>query len=239
MPNLKITVEYDGTEYSGWQYQPDRRTIQGEIENVLFKITQKKIKITGAGRTDAGVHAENQVANFFYNGKMPLQDLKKAMNSLLPSDIFIKNIEKTNDSFNARYDAKSKLYRYKIILGRSPLRRRYAWEYPFSLDFRRMKKALSIFKGRKNYGNFCQVNEENPFIELKRLEIKKIKDEIIMEMEAPRFFYKMVRRIVGALCEIGRGEWEKNDVSLLFLSHEGKRPITAPANGLTLVKVYY
>ncbi len=239
MPNLKITIEYDGTEYSGWQYQPGKRTIQGEIEGVLYRITGEKIRIIGAGRTDAGVHAENQVANFLYNGRMSSEELKKAMNSLLPKDIFIKEIEEVSKNFNARYDAKSKLYRYRVILGRSPLRKRYAWEYPFPLDIEKIQDTTQIFIGKKNYANFCQVNEKNPYIEVKKLIVERKNDEILFEIEAQRFFYKMVRRIVGALCEIGRGEWKKEDVAELFEARREKRPITAPANGLTLVHVKY
>ena len=237
MRNIRIDIEYDGTEYSGWQYQPDKRTIQGTIEKALKRISEEDIRITGAGRTDAGVHALTQVANFRMDKDIPVENLQKALNNFLPRDIFIKRTMEVPMDFNARYDAKSRVYEYRIVLEKSPLRRRYAWELSYRLDYKRMEEAKKIFIGKKDYGFFCELQEPS-IVDVRGIRLTKQGNEIIVKIEANRFLYKMVRRIVGALVDVGRGKIEVEDILKSF----GRTPnpfITAPANGLMLVKVKY
>lgn len=237
MRNIRIDIEYDGTEYSGWQYQPDKRTVQGAIEKALKRISERDIRITGAGRTDAGVHALCQVANFKLDKNIPVEELKRALNSLLPRDIFIKRAIEVSVDFDARYDTKSKIYEYRILPGRSPLRRRYAWELSYRLDYKRMERAKKIFLGKKDYGFFCEL-QESAIVDVKGIKLTKQGDEIILRIEANRFLYKMIRRIMGALVDMGRGKIEVEDIVRSF----GRDPnpfTTAPANGLILVEVKY
>lgn len=237
MRNIRIDIEYDGTEYSGWQYQPDKSTIQGTIEMALKRIFKQDIRITGAGRTDAGVHALCQVANFKIDKNIPLEKLQRALNSLLPRDIFIKKVIEVSMDFNARYDAKSKIYEYRILQGKSPLRRRYAWELSYKLNYKRMEGVKEIFLGKKDYGFFCELSD-SAMVDVKGMRLTKKEDEIILRIEANRFLYKMVRRIVGALVDMGRGKIEPEDIVRSF-DKEPNPFITAPANGLTLVEVKY
>jgi len=237
MRNIRIDIEYDGTEYSGWQYQPNKRTIQGTIEEALEEIFREEIKIIGAGRTDAGVHALCQVANFKIDKDIPIENLRRALNSLLPPDIFIKRAMEVSMDFNARYDAKSKIYEYRILQGKSPLRRRYAWELSYKLNYEKMEEVKAIFPGKKNYGFFCQLSKP-AIVDVRGIGLTKKGDEIILRIEANRFLYKMVRRIVGALVDVGRGKIGAEDIVRSF--DKGPNPfITAPANGLILVEVKY
>ncbi len=236
---LRGIVEYEGTDYYGWQVQPDKITIQGNIEAALEKITGRSTRITGAGRTDAGVHALGQVISFDYYGSLELYRLIFALNSVLPRSICLQNLEEVYPSFDARRDALSKLYRYTIIRGRSPLRRVRAWEYHYKLDFERMKEAVELLAGEHDYVALCEVDDPRPTITVDCIDLKENGSEIIIDVSAPGFLYKMVRRIVGIITDCGRGRIEKDIIPLLFSRTKPLQVITAPANGLVLVKVNY
>lgn len=247
MRNILLEIEYDGNDYFGWQYQPKKKTIQGTIENALCKILQEPIKIIGASRTDAGVSAVGQCANFLTNSRLSAKTIQAALNSFLPRNIYIKNAYGVHLLFNARFDAKGKIYRYQIILGRSPLRQRFAWELKYPLDFPKMERVTKFFLGEKNYSPFCAIKNDNEEGIVNVNEIKLVTDSnrafstngVTIEIEANRFLYKMVRRIVGSLVEIGRGKITKNDI-IKSLSGKPHTPfLVAPAHGLVLLAVKY
>jgi len=238
MRNILLEIEYDGTDYSGWQYQPRKKTVQGIIETTLSKILQEPINLIGASRTDAGVSALGQVANFLTNSRISPQKIQSALNSLLPSAIGIKNAYGVHLLFHARFDAKSKVYRYQIIFNHSPLRQRFAWEIHYELNVAKMERAAKVFIGEKDYGPFCSIKKENGIVNLTEIKFDQA-DGLIIKIEANRFLYKMVRRIVGMLVDIGRGKINKNDI-MKCLSNKSHIPfLVAPANGLILVRVKY
>ncbi len=239
MRNIRLTIEYDGTDYFGWQYQTNKRTIQGTVEKVLHRILQEKVKLSGAARTDAGVHAFAQEANFKTRNPLPLRPLSAGINSLLPDDIVIKNISETVSNFHARFDARWRVYRYRIILGRSPLRNRFAWELTTPLDIGLLVSAKDIFLGPKDYSVFCPVKVKNPWVDIERITLTQTGDELTIELEADRFLYKLVRRIVGALIERGQNRRTEKEIADSFKHLPQKSLTTAPPQGLALVEVKY
>ncbi|MCM8801519.1 MAG: tRNA pseudouridine(38-40) synthase TruA [Candidatus Omnitrophica bacterium] len=246
MRNLKLIIEYDGSNYCGWQKQRNnkKKSIQQVLEDTLQKILNEKIKIIGSGRTDAGVHALSQVANFKTNSKISLPKLKKALNALLPEDIVIKQIKRVPLDFHSRFDAKTKLYRYVILNRpyRSAFLRKRVYFYPYPLDINLMHKEAKVLLGRHDFKAFQAVDkkERSSIRTIKKLIIKKEKDLIIIDIEADGFLYNMVRNIVGTLIEIGRGRFSKGDLKkILLLGDRKKAGFTAPAMGLYLVKVKY
>jgi tRNA pseudouridine38-40 synthase len=237
---LKAIIEYDGTGFFGWQVQPERITVQAEIEKALEQITGKQARITGAGRTDAGVHALGQVAFFDYDDDLDPDRLRIALNSILPRAIFVKSLQQVTDSFDALRDALSKLYRYRIIRGRAPLRRAFAWEYQYPLDIHRMRAAADQLVGSHDYAALCEVDSDlRKTLTVDSIDIAEKQDEIIIEVKGKAFLYKMVRRIVGVITECGRGKIEPQIIPQLFSRTKPVQTITAPANGLVLVKVNY
>jgi tRNA pseudouridine38-40 synthase len=239
--NLVIEIEYDGTNYSGWQFQPRRRTIQGEIEKALSQLYQMRIKIVGASRTDAGVSAQGQIANF-YVPTLRFKDLAgliKSLNAILPDDICVKQALVTDNDFHARYSAKGKIYQYHILCRYSPLRQRFAWVVRYKLNLSSMRKAVKLFLRQKDYSAFCKVKDKNGKIIMKSISIKKNGDEVFISIEADRFLYKMVRRIIGALIDVGRGHRNEDDIKNSLIGCERRTLVCALAKGLVLVKVKY
>lgn len=246
--NLKITLEYDGTHYCGWQVQKGsvflKASIQSTLEKALRKILQEKIRLIGSGRTDAGVHALGQVANFKTKSNMPLDKLQRALNGNLPDDITISKIEEVNPKFHSRFNAKSKVYRYTILNRRYPsalLRNRvYFCRYP--LDIKVMRRQAKVLLGRHNFRSFqaADKKESNPVRTIKQLNIKKQGDLIYIDIEADGFLYNMVRNIVGTLIEIGRGKFPKGVLRKILAAKNRKvAGPTAPSCGLCLVEVRY
>lgn len=239
--NILMKIEYDGTNYSGWQYQPNKNTIQGELEKALNRLFQERVKVTGASRTDAGVSAQGQIANFriaslrFKN----LQDLFNSLKGVLPNDIYVKRLKIIDEDFNARYSSKGKIYLYQILANRSPLKQRFAWVVPYKLDLGKMRKVTKLFLKQKNYRAFCKVKDKDGKVKMKSISIRKTKDEIHIKIEANRYLYKMVRRIIGALVDLGRGHRTEEDVQKALIGEKHRPLICAPANGLILKKVIY
>ncbi|MBA7511663.1 tRNA pseudouridine synthase A [subsurface metagenome] len=245
MRNIRLTIEYDGTDYFGWQIQKRKPTVQGKITKVLERILEEKIKLIGAARTDSGVHALGQVANFkTRNEKLTTDSLIKALNSLLPADIVIKEVRKVPDSFHARYSAKSKIYRYHILkqLLPSALERRFSWHIPESLHWKKIIEASKYFVGKYDFSPFSVTgsSRKSGQCAVRDFKIRKVKNLYILQIEANYFLYKMVRRIVGALIEVGRGKIEPEYIKVLLLKKASTlRAQTAPPHGLFLVKVKY
>jgi tRNA pseudouridine38-40 synthase len=242
MQNHKLVISYDGTDYHGWQSQPKKRTIQGLIEENLGKITQKKITVTGAGRTDAGVHAQGQVANFKANISLEEKELLRALNSLLPGDIKVISIEKTDLNFHARKMAKSKIYQYRIFNSSDipPFLHRYVLYWPSRLNVKMMQKAALLFVGEADFSAFSSNRLLYPVRKVFSSQIEKKGKEIVYTIEANGFLRYMVRTIAGTLLEVGKDKLLPENVEKMFKekkrSHAGP---TAPAKGLCLMKVIY
>lgn len=249
-----MTIQYDGTNYFGWQSQKKAQTIQAKIEESLHKIFKKKIKIRGAGRTDAGVHALGQVATFKAEPKMSLEVLKKVLNSLLPDDIKITDMQKVEDSFHPQYSVKRKSYIYYLCLDEecSCFIQRYVWHYPRKLNLSLMENAICLFKGMKDFTAFSGSSDvKNKIRTVYDFTMQSLTKLCFMDMclngnfikfriEADGFLRYMIRNLVGCIVEIGKGNLSIESIQEAFES--GKRPSpmqTAPPNGLFLEKVIY
>lgn len=246
MRNIKLEIEYDGTNYRGWQIQSgsQKRTIQETLEKALQKILQEKIRLIGAGRTDAGVHAKGQVANFKTHSEIPLDKLHKGVNALLAQDIAVSAMRQAPQDFHSRFNAKSKVYRYTILNGpqRSAILRNQVYFCRYPLDIKFMQQEAKILLGKHNFAAFCASagKARNPRRTIKKLKITKQGDLIYVDIEADGFLYNMVRAIAGTLIEIGRGRFPRHRLkSILFSKNRNLAGITAPAKGLCLLKVKY
>ena len=242
MQNYLIVLSYDGTDYHGWQRQPKKRTIQGTLEDALARIAQKKVTVIGAGRTDAGVHARGQVANFKAGLRLSQEELKKALNAILPGDIRVIELKKTAIDFHARRDAKAKVYQYRIFHGPeiNPFVLRYVLHWPYPLNLARMRKAARLFQRQADFSGFSSNRLLYPVRKVTRSEIRKTGDEIIYTIEASGFLRYMVRTIAGTIIEVGRGRVSLEQIE--EICREKQRTLgspTAPAKGLCLMKVVY
>jgi len=236
MRNIKIVVEYDGTDFSGWQYQPDRRTVQGEIERAILHITGEDVRVKGSGRTDAGVHALAQVANFTLKSRIGLEKLRSGINALTGEDVYIQSIEEVSEEFDARFSAIERVYKYFIFPGYSPVRRRYAWEFDRPLDMEIMKMASSFFPGEKDFTRFATKDSGKCTIFTSRIDREG--EFIVYTISGNRFLRRMVRGIVGTIVGAGMGKFSPEKINDIF---EGRmrRPAVAPPRGLFLWEVKY
>ncbi len=236
MQNIKIIVEYDGTDFHGWQVQPEKRTVQGELEKALKTIFNKKIRINGSGRTDAGVHALGQVASFVILEKISPRELKNAINGNVLQDILVKQCKIVPEDFNARFSALSRIYKYQIAKEKSVFNKRYFFHVAAELDLKKMRKACKELIGEKDFSNLATKDKGKCY--LKKIKISENEDYILIELEANRFLRRMVRGIVGLLTAVGKGEITPSDTKKV-LSGTKKRPPVAPPHGLFLIKVKY
>jgi tRNA pseudouridine38-40 synthase len=245
MRNIKILIEYDGTNYLGWQVQPKGPTIQGILEERLGRLTGEKIKLFGSGRTDSGVHAIGQVAHFKTESSMEIQKMQRALNSLLPPDILIQKMEEIGESFHARRHSKSKVYEYRILNRnlRPVFDRGYVWHIPQKLDFKEMGKATQYLLGEHDFSSFRSVGTPTRTTVRKviRAEWKRGRKGLVrFEIEANGFLKQMVRAIIGTLVEVGKGKMSAMEFRRTFESKErSKAGPTAPAQGLFLKEVKY
>ena len=242
MRNIKITLEYDGTNFSGWQIQPGRKTVQGVLQNALAEFLGKKTRITGAGRTDTGVHAIAQVANFSMEKNYDEHTIVNALNANLPNDVFVTNAEEVESKFHSRFDATSRVYLYRITRKYSVFDRNYAWYCSKFQDITLMKKGIKFLLGKKDLTSFAiaKSKKENMHIDVKRCEWKKKKDELILEIEADRFLHKSVRAIVGTFVLVGEGKLKPQDIETIIAAKDRKMAgETAPPYGLYLKEVKY
>ncbi len=243
--NYQIIVEYDGTNYSGWQYQKNGPSIQKEIEKVLKKLLKKKIRIIGSGRTDTGVHAVGQSANFICN---KIENENKFLNSLnfflTKKDITINSIKRKKLNFNSRFDAKKRTYKYVIVNRKSSLvlDKNKAWLVKKKLNINSMKKAVKLFLGTHNFNAFrsSSCGAKSPVRTIEKSSITKKGEKIFIIFSSRSFLQQQVRSMVGCLKVIGEGKWDVNNLKKLFKSK--KRTLCAPpapASGLYLYKVIY
>lgn len=247
MQRYFITFSYDGTNFSGYQKQPRERTIQNELEKALKEINEnKKVEVHASGRTDAKVHALNQKAHFDLDIKITKEKLKKALNSLLPEDIHIKNIEEVSDNFHARYNAKGKEYIYKINMGEyNPLERNYVYQYNNRLDVTEIERAMKYLEGTHNFKSFTKTDEEKDDYVRTLSQTNLIRDlkdvnKITLVFVGTGFLRYMVRNMVGTLIEVGEGKRKSEDIITILKeqnrTHAGK---TAAPEGLYLKNVFY
>ena len=245
MRNVKIILEYDGTLYHGWQRQPNGITIQQTLEEVIQRITQEKVVLLGSGRTDAGVHALNQVANFRTSSSIECYNLMRGINSLLPSDIVVKELSAVDDRFHARYSAKSKVYYYQICNRpvRPALLKTYSWHVYDNLDQHLMEEALWFLTGTRDFSSFCGANDDvsNHIRTVMAVDIKKKNDDMfIVTIEADGFLRHMVRNIIGTLIDVGKRKLSLSGFTEIIEALDRKKAgITAPPQGLFLKEVRY
>jgi len=243
--NIKLLIEYDGTNYQGWQVQPKGPTIQGILEEKIGLLTGQPVQLFGSGRTDSGVHALGQVAHFKTQSQMDIRTIQKALNSLLPHDIVIQMAEEVGEGFHARKHSKSKIYEYRILNRnlRSAFHRGYVWHIPQKLNLTEMKKATQSLIGEHDFSAFRTVGSptRTTVRRVIRAEWKKGRDGLIrFEIEANGFLKQMVRSIIGTLVEIGKGRMEAAEIREILNSRDRKEAgPTAPAQGLFLKEVKY
>ena len=241
--NYKLTIAYDGERYKGWQRLDDSRpTVQAKIEEVLSRYLGQKTEITGAGRTDAGVHASGQTANFKCGRHFDCGILKESINKYLPEDITIKNVETVSEDFNARFDAKSKTYLYRILKKPNPFMRRYAMRVFMPIDTEAMKKAARYFVGTHDFTAFTNAKskKKSKVRMVNYINISETEDMIEIEINGNGFLHNMVRRIVGVLIEVGEGRYEPAAAGEILESKDRSRVNTvADACGLFLMSIEY
>ncbi len=207
MRNIKLTIEYDGKKYNGWQKQPNKLNIQGEIENAIKEITGEDAELIASGRTDAGVHAYGQVANFKTNSNLPIEKFAIALNSKLKKSIVIKEAEEVSERFNSRYNAKQKTYRYIINNSKqgTAIYRDLEYHIPIKLDVDEMKKAVKYFEGEHNFKAFkaSGTSSKSSIRTIYKAEVIEKEDRIFIELTGNGFLYNMVRIISGTLVDVG------------------------------------
>lgn len=235
MKNFLLIIEFDGRNFFGWQEQKDRRTVAGEIKKVLEEIFKKEIKLYGMGRTDRGVSALKYFCNFKVSveKKIDLEALRKRINFLLPSEIYVKEIKEVPLDFNSRYATKKKTYCYLVVNETSPVRRHFFWEIPKEIDMKKMEEAAKLFLGEKDFSKFCYYYKKE-ICQIEEIKIVKKNKEIIFKITGNRFLYKMVRRIVGALIDVGTNKRKIEDIKNALLGKNHLPLTTAPAKGLIL-----
>ncbi len=245
MRNFKMIVEYDGSAYCGWQRQENGSSIQQLLEEAIKLITGQKVSVIGSGRTDAGVHALNQVGSFKCSTKLPVNKIFMGMNSVLPPDIVVKELEEVADDFHALRDVKSKVYVYKICNQRlrPALGRNYFWHVRHPLDIGKMKKAARYLIGTNDFSCFCATGTDvkDRVRTIVNVEIKTCDDGLIeIKVESHGFLKYMVRNIIGTLVEVGRDKREPEEMKTIIESRNRNiAGATAPAYGLFLTEVKY
>jgi tRNA pseudouridine38-40 synthase len=249
MRYFKLTIAYDGTDFHGWQFQANQPTVQGEITSVLRRLTQENVQLYAAGRTDAGVHAMGQVANFRTRSALSAKEFQRALNALLPPTIRIVAAEEVGPDFNARWSARGKVYRYRLYRGKvvPPFLWRYVLHYPFPLDEDAMRDAAARFVGIHDFSSFAastgseDIDEDRSMereIYAAELQCTEDGEELWFTVHGRSFLRYMVRKMMGTLLEVGRGKMQPGDIDKLYeLKDRSKSGPTAPPQGLCMVRV--
>lgn len=247
MATYKIKLAYDGTNYGGWQIQPNAPSIQELLQSALRILLKKETNATGAGRTDAGVHAMAQCAHFSGPDDLDMQRTQRSLNGILPPEIRVLEIEAVPDSFHARYSAVRKIYRYNINLGpiASPFQRSYAWHFPYPFSYGPLKEGAKLLTGTHDFCSFANVrvggeNETDTVRTIYRIDIVHTTDGFYLEYEGNGFLYKMVRNLTGCLMEVGGGKYPPEHINHILEARDRRTAgQAAPAKGLFLVEVIY
>lgn len=242
MPRYKLTIEYNGTNFSGWQIQPEKKTVEGTIEQALTRILRTKIDVVGQGRTDAGVHALGQTAHVDLPQEVDIHRLLHALNQLLGDAILIHHMELVSPDFHARFDAIAREYEYRVLGYNAPLLNRQAWWPGFTPDLEDLCAVAPLFLGKHDFAGFSKKNPDN-YTTLCEVYISEWKQEgpiLVYRIRANRFLRNMVRRIVGTMVEAARGKRSTAQVQQMLEQPDKKVPTyTAPAKGLILKEVVY
>jgi tRNA pseudouridine38-40 synthase len=243
MARFKLTIEYAGTRYSGWQIQKNARTIQGELDRAVREATgEREFELYGSGRTDAGVHALRQIAHLDVHTTFPPETLRRRINDTLPSDVNVLLVEKVRHKFHARHDAVARSYIYQIARRRTAFAKAFVWWVKEDLDVESMRHAAAAFVGLHDFRSFSDDDPEETStrVEVETLALHEDGDLLLVHIEGSHFIWKMVRRLVGVLVEVGRGRLSvENAAKLLTEQSELPAQLTAPASGLFLERVYY
>jgi len=239
---FKLKIEYEGTNFVGWQYQPNGRSVQEELEKALARITQLNVKVIGAGRTDAGVHARGQVASFCIDKDIKIETLARSLNGILPDDIVVKEALRAPQGFNARYDAKSRIYKYYIKQEPTALDRNFCWQVFYNLDSKKMTMCAEKIKGEHDFKSFCKSNGEDKdtrcVVYSAEWSIKGT--DMVFTINANRFLYGMVRALVGTMVDVGRGYTSYDEfMKILEARDRSFAGQSAPAKGLFLEEIVY
>jgi tRNA pseudouridine38-40 synthase len=243
MPRFKLTIEYDGTRYSGWQMQKGGKSIQGEIIDACRDFfANETIDLFGAGRTDSGVHATGQVAHLDVQTDLPLLRIRYGINDRLPPDICILNVENADPTFHARHDAVARSYIYQISRRRTSFGKKYVWWIKDQLDIKKMNETAEYFVGLKNFKSFTDDDQEQSStkVEIKHAAINEFGDLLVFHVIGSHFLWKQVRRMTGVIVEAGRGKLNPSEVVSYFRNKSDiPAKLTAPPSGLFLDRVYY
>jgi tRNA pseudouridine38-40 synthase len=245
--NYRLLVSYDGTHYGGWQVQPNAPSIQQRLQEALFVITKEEISVIGSGRTDAGVHAHAQVANFYSDTVLDSQRLRTSLNGLLPFDIRVVSVEPVPVDFHSRFSAKRKCYHYHLYLDPvlSPFKRSHVWHVRQSFNLKLLKEAANLFVGEHDFTSFANEAHSgsaahNAVRRLYRLDVVEEPGGLRLEFEGDGFLYKMVRNIVGTLHEVAIGKMDVNEIPKIFEAKDRRQAgQAAPPQGLFLASVTY
>ncbi len=236
-----VELEYDGSNFNGFQRLNDERSVQAELETALTIINKSPVEVKGAGRTDKGVHALGQRAHFDLDVKVPLDHLQIALNDILPKDIRVKSIEEVDVSFHARFDVKKKTYEYKINTGNYDVfKSNYYYQYKYNFDINVLKEVASLFIGVHNFNNFVSGERDNYEAIIYNIDIKKDGDIISIVFEGKSFYRYMVRNLVGAMLDVARNKASIDTVRDMLEKYDKEKHLScAPACGLYLNKIYY
>ncbi|HTY11153.1 MAG TPA: tRNA pseudouridine(38-40) synthase TruA [Bacteroidota bacterium] len=243
MRNIKVVLEYDGTDFVGWQRQANGRSVQEEIETVLRLITDEFVTVTGAGRTDAGVHARGQAANFKIESSISLNDLQRALNSLLPDEIIVHSAEEVPEKFSARYSARERFYRYFIVQKPTAIERNYCWQLFYPLDVDRLNDAAALVRTTKDFQSFCKANSGVDNYECNIMSAgwsTPSPKQLVFSIRANRFLYGMVRALVGTMVDVGREYISVEEFRKIIEAKDRREAgMAAPPQGLFLEEVVY
>ena len=250
MRNLKVLLAYDGSEFSGWQVQPDVATVQGTLASAIGRLTGEKVLSQGSGRTDAGVHALAQVASFGTDSPIPAENLAKALNDILPPSIRVLEVTEAPPEFHARKSARAKTYRYRMLRSSicAPFLARYVWHYPYPLDENAMRRAAGLVVGEHDFTSFAAVDQERSGEQEDVSKVRRIfcstweqdGEEFIYTVRGSGFLHHMVRNLVGTFVLVGKGTLSPDEITRILESRSRSAAgATVPANGLYLVNVEY
>lgn len=247
MPTYRLTVEYDGTRYHGWQEQKNARSVAGELRRAIVSCGAEIVELGGSGRTDAGVHALAQVAHLRLRGTVHPRPFRDAVNDALPPDVHVLDLSIAPERFHARHDAVRRTYLYQISRRRTAFAKRFVWWVKRPVDVGRMAAAAASFTGRHDFSRFCErpAEQESTLVVVEEAKVVDVGDLILVRLAASHFLWKMVRRAVGALVRVGTGELDPADLEALIAGDvparhpDGTAPWTAPPSGLFLERVDY